>query len=137
MKNNIFVKIFCTLLIAVVAAFSLSVISDEPEIITVERGEDGNVSTAENPESETESDIQTESEAYPETDTKPPVTEVEYEETTNETEYAEVVLEIVYVTETGTKYHLAGCSYLRSSAYEITIEAAEEQGYAPCSRCFE
>lgn len=41
---------------------------------------------------------------------------------------------IVYVTNTGSKYHRAGCSYLKSSN-EITLEAAVNQGYSPCSRC--
>ena len=41
---------------------------------------------------------------------------------------------IVYVTETGDKYHRSTCGYLRSK-YEITLREAVERGYAPCSRC--
>jgi hypothetical protein len=41
---------------------------------------------------------------------------------------------IVYVTRTGTKYHRAGCSYLRSSKIEITLKAAKAK-YTACSRC--
>jgi hypothetical protein len=41
---------------------------------------------------------------------------------------------IVYITNSGKKYHNAGCSYLRSSN-EITLENAKARGYTPCSRC--
>lgn len=41
---------------------------------------------------------------------------------------------IVYVTNTGTKYHREGCSYLHSSR-AMTIKRAEASGYGPCSRC--
>lgn len=43
--------------------------------------------------------------------------------------------EIVYITDTGDKYHLDGCSYLRQSKYEINRNNAISQGYTPCSRC--
>lgn len=42
--------------------------------------------------------------------------------------------EIVYITDTGSKYHMAGCSYLKSKK-AITKEQAISQGYSPCSRC--
>ena len=42
--------------------------------------------------------------------------------------------EIVYVTDSGTKYHRSWCSYLKSSN-PITKEEAIEEGYFPCSRC--
>lgn len=41
---------------------------------------------------------------------------------------------IVYVTNTGTKYHRENCSYL-SSKRSMTISRAEAAGYTPCSRC--
>jgi hypothetical protein len=41
---------------------------------------------------------------------------------------------IVYRTRTGSKYHRANCSYLKSS-YEITLRDAVERGLKPCSRC--
>lgn len=41
---------------------------------------------------------------------------------------------IVYVTDTGSKYHRSGCSYLRSKN-PITLEKAISQGYGACSRC--
>lgn len=41
---------------------------------------------------------------------------------------------IVYITNTGSKYHRAGCSYLKSKN-AITKEDAILQGYSPCSRC--
>ena len=42
---------------------------------------------------------------------------------------------MVHVTDTGTKYHSAGCSYLSKSEHEITLEEAKEQGFKPCSKC--
>lgn len=42
--------------------------------------------------------------------------------------------EIVYVTDTGSKYHRSGCSYLKSKN-AITKEKAINQGYSACSRC--
>lgn len=41
---------------------------------------------------------------------------------------------VVYVTDTGTKYHREDCSYLHSS-HQMTIQQAEAAGYGPCSRC--
>lgn len=41
---------------------------------------------------------------------------------------------IVHITKTGSKYHSAGCSYLKSDI-EITLSNAVSQGYTPCSRC--
>lgn len=42
---------------------------------------------------------------------------------------------IVYITDTGTKYHREDCKYLRYSRIEIDIEDAKLQGYEPCSYC--
>lgn len=41
---------------------------------------------------------------------------------------------IVYVTNSGEKYHRENCSYLKSSR-SMTIAQAEASGYTPCSRC--
>ena len=43
---------------------------------------------------------------------------------------------VVYVTDTGSKYHLDGCGYLNKSRIELTLDEAIERGYTPCSRCF-
>jgi hypothetical protein len=40
----------------------------------------------------------------------------------------------VYVTKTGSKYHLDGCSYLRSKI-KTTKDQAVKDGYTACSRC--
>jgi len=42
---------------------------------------------------------------------------------------------IVYVTNTGTKYHVDGCRYLSKSKIRMTLEDAKRQGYEPCSVC--
>ena len=42
---------------------------------------------------------------------------------------------IVYVTNTGSKYHRRGCQYLRSSCNPITLEEAK-RFYTPCSVCW-
>ena len=41
----------------------------------------------------------------------------------------------VYITNTGVKYHIATCRYLRKSVIEITRKEAIEKGYTPCSVC--
>lgn len=41
----------------------------------------------------------------------------------------------VYITETGSKYHRAGCSYLKKSCISISLSDAKSRGYTPCSRC--
>ena len=41
----------------------------------------------------------------------------------------------VYVTETGEKYHKAGCSSLSDTSTAISITEAVRQGYTPCGRC--
>ena len=43
--------------------------------------------------------------------------------------------DIVYITETGEKYHRAGCQYLRNSSQEIARGEAEARGLTPCSKC--
>lgn len=43
---------------------------------------------------------------------------------------------IVYVTNSGKKYHKQGCSYLKSSHIMISLEQAGMEGKEPCSRCF-
>ena len=44
--------------------------------------------------------------------------------------------DICYVTSSGTKYHRAGCSYLKKSKTQMTISEAKSCGYSPCSRCY-
>ncbi len=41
---------------------------------------------------------------------------------------------IVYVTETGGKYHCSGCSYLAQSCIPIALKTARQR-YGPCSKC--
>lgn len=43
--------------------------------------------------------------------------------------------EIVYITQTGEKYHRAGCRYLKESCIEISMSDALAQGYEPCKVC--
>ena len=42
--------------------------------------------------------------------------------------------EVVYRTNTGSKYHRSGCSYLKSKI-ATTVSEAQAMGLAPCSRC--
>lgn len=44
-------------------------------------------------------------------------------------------VDVVYTTRTGTKYHRAGCRYLKSSAIPISRQHAEQMGYTPCRIC--
>jgi hypothetical protein len=40
-----------------------------------------------------------------------------------------------YVTQSGTKYHTAHCSYLSKSRIPVSLETIKSKGYSPCSRC--
>jgi micrococcal nuclease len=41
----------------------------------------------------------------------------------------------VHITNTGEKYHLAGCRYLSKSDIPISLSEAKVRGYTPCSVC--
>ena len=41
----------------------------------------------------------------------------------------------VYITASGTKYHILSCSYLTENKTSVSLSKAKEQGYTPCSRC--
>jgi len=41
----------------------------------------------------------------------------------------------VYITNTGSKYHILGCSYLSKSQIEIKLSEACAKGKQPCSKC--
>ena len=43
--------------------------------------------------------------------------------------------ETVYVTDTGSKYHSAGCRYLKKSQIPMSLAEARRQGYTACSVC--
>jgi len=43
--------------------------------------------------------------------------------------------DIVYITNTGAKYHRAGCRYLSKSSIPIERKEAISRGYTPCSVC--
>lgn len=42
---------------------------------------------------------------------------------------------VVYVTNTGEKYHADGCRYLKKSKKPLRLSEAKERGYSPCSVC--
>lgn len=50
-------------------------------------------------------------------------------------EKSDEVSAVVYVTNTGSKYHEAGCFHLRKSSREISQDEAELQGYEACAHC--
>nr|WP_268064259.1 ComEC/Rec2 family competence protein [Clostridium estertheticum] len=41
----------------------------------------------------------------------------------------------VYVTKTGKKYHVDGCSTLSKSKIPISLKEAKQEGYTPCEKC--
>lgn len=41
----------------------------------------------------------------------------------------------VFITDTGSKYHLEHCRYLKYSRKVISLKEAEEKGYGPCKVC--
>ena len=42
---------------------------------------------------------------------------------------------IVYITNTGGKYHTERCSSVRNSKIDITLGKAVERGFGPCQLC--
>ncbi|MCD8127094.1 MAG: hypothetical protein LUD82_06470 [Clostridiales bacterium] len=42
---------------------------------------------------------------------------------------------IVYVTESGSKYHLSTCRYVKDGGIALTLMEVQEQGYEPCKVC--
>lgn len=42
---------------------------------------------------------------------------------------------MVHITDTGSKYHSAGCRYLKKSDREVTLQEAKNAGLSPCSQC--
>ena len=43
--------------------------------------------------------------------------------------------EIVYITQTGSKYHSSECRHLRQSRIQTTLEQAIDDGYGDCTHC--
>ena len=43
--------------------------------------------------------------------------------------------QVVYVTKSGTKYHVSGCSHLSKSKIEKSLADAKNAGYEPCKTC--
>ena len=43
--------------------------------------------------------------------------------------------QIVYITNTGTKYHRAGCRHLDVSCIEVSLDYAIDQNMEPCKNC--
>ena len=43
--------------------------------------------------------------------------------------------QVVYVTKSGTKYHLGSCSHLSKSKIEKSLTEAKNTGYEPCKTC--
>lgn len=42
---------------------------------------------------------------------------------------------VVYVTQSGNRYHLENCRYLAKSAIKTTVAEATENGYTSCAYC--
>ena len=69
----------------------------------------------------------------PETTIQPKLTPVQNEAPIVETPTDEDIK--VYITETGSKYHRAGCRHLKDSQFETTLKKALSQGYGACGTC--
>ncbi len=52
-----------------------------------------------------------------------------------ESEAADKNNQLVYITEKGSKYHRAGCKYLKGNYRSLSLKKAKEEGYEPCSIC--
>lgn len=57
--------------------------------------------------------------------------------TATETTVPKQYQETVYITRSGKKYHKSDCFYISGrDTTSVTVEEAEQQGYSPCSVCF-
>ena len=93
------------------------------------------------PEPTTETEVQTDNIMETEIETE----EVNTPEQTIQTEYIvqteTPVIEtespeiIVYITNTGSKYHRSSCRHLSESKIETTLSNALASGYGPCGTC--
>ena len=70
----------------------------------------------------------------PETPVEEPVVETPPEEPVVE-EDPEPQVEIVYITDTGSKYHRGSCRHLAKSKHEISLDDAIARGYTACGTC--
>jgi hypothetical protein len=43
---------------------------------------------------------------------------------------------MVVVTDKGKLFHRAGCKYIHGAPKTVLAEAAERDGFTPCTRCF-
>jgi competence protein ComEC len=41
----------------------------------------------------------------------------------------------VYITDTGERYHVSSCRYLRYSKHPVALGEAKSRGYTPCKVC--
>ena len=41
----------------------------------------------------------------------------------------------VYITDTGDRYHVSSCRYLRYSKHPVPLAEAKRRGYTPCKVC--
>lgn len=60
----------------------------------------------------------------------PPVTEA-----SKGTDAAAASNAVVHITESGSKYHSAGCKSLKKSDITVTLDDAKSRGLTPCSKC--
>ena len=42
---------------------------------------------------------------------------------------------MVWVGETGTKYHIQSCPTLKGKGHQITLQQAQSEGREPCKVC--
>ncbi|MEO5905771.1 MAG: hypothetical protein ABIQ11_03540, partial [Saprospiraceae bacterium] len=43
----------------------------------------------------------------------------------------------VYISKTGTKYHISNCRYVSDNFASISLNDAKQQGYSACSVCYQ
>lgn len=79
-------------------------------------------------------DTTTETDAVSETETTTETDITAEANTTAETSDSSDNTVMVHITDTGTKYHNAGCRYLKSDT-EVTLEEAKARGLSPCGVC--
>lgn len=90
---------------------------------------------SESPEEDSEAeDIPEIPAAEPEAPAEVPAVDVPPEDPVVEEE-PEPQVEIVYITDTGSKYHRGSCRHLAKSKHEISLDNAIARGYTACGTC--
>lgn len=106
--------------------------SSDGTAITWNMGESTSMKAGDRKTEDTNEDLEPENQAA---ESRNPQEEEISQEVQNPVERTGDEETLVHVTESGSRYHRAGCQYLNDSDREITLAEARNQGLEPCKKC--